>query len=77
MVLSELEKRQIEKNEERLWDLAALTAAPSLFQSLMQADNSEVLGGQSVGAWVAKQSYDLADALIRERRKRLTDVSSV
>lgn len=62
MSLSEEETRQFLKNEERLWDLAAITAASSICAIQPDMTLEEV----------SEQSYDLADALMAERRRRFS-----
>lgn len=63
-MITEDEKRQFLKNEEKLWDMAAITAAPTL-AGLTPAADLEL---------IAVEAYDLADALMAERRKRLQKV---
>lgn len=59
------EQKQILKNEERLWDMAAITIAPTLIGNLyFNAIRHDE---------IAKISFDMADALILERRKRLKE----
>lgn len=67
-MVTEEEKKQILKNEERLWDLAALTTAPTIYNLLKDSMPLDF----SALEFVSKEAYDLADALILERRKRLT-----
>lgn len=72
-MLTEEEKKQFAKNEEKLWDMAAITAAPTLYQ---MACNSIISTEEAkdVMPSIATISYALADALILERRKRLKEV---
>ena len=49
---------QFLKNQEKLWDLAAITAAPTIYQMGTTFEKSAYL------------AYDLADALMTERRMR-------
>lgn len=61
--------KQLLKNEERLWDLAALTIAPTIyhvFKDRLPLDRSGL-------DFVSIEAYDLADALMAERRKRLAE----
>jgi hypothetical protein len=60
-MITEDEKRQFLRNEEKLWDMAALTISSSLANHLV--DHSKIV----------KEAYDLADALMAERRKRLAE----
>lgn len=62
-IITEEERRQILKNEEKLWDLAAITIAPTLIGNLYFNEHTDKS--------IAKAAYDLADALILERRRRL------
>jgi len=66
MSITEEEKQRFLKNEEKLWDLAALTSAPTALQII--AVKNVIFTYEQVAA----ASYDLADALMAERRKRLT-----
>lgn len=68
-VITEDEKKQFLKNEERLWDLAALTISPTIYQCLKDRLPLDKSGLD----FVAIESYDLADALMAERRKRLAE----
>jgi hypothetical protein len=60
-MITEEEKRAFARNEEKLWDMAALTVAPTILQ----------LNEDELSCDIARLSYDVADALILERRKRL------
>ena len=70
--ITEDEKKAFAHNEEKLWDLAAITAAPTLFQWFIGLD-IEDMNDFNVTT-VTRISYDLADALILERRKRLKSI---
>ena len=63
------EKQQFLKNEEKLWDLAAITAASSIYQTLAGPSPHQLVSLDIV----ASVSYDIADALMIERRKRLKE----
>lgn len=56
------EIKRFKQNEERLWDLAAMTAAPTIMQLFAKKLTLDQ---------VAKLSYDLADSLMKERKNRL------
>jgi len=56
---------QFLKNQEKLWDLAAITAAPTLLQLYEGKDVPE-----DVFKLVANEAYELAEALMAERRMR-------
>lgn len=68
--LTEEEKKQFAKNEEKLWDMAAITAAPTIYQYLAGPSPHRLISIEIV----ADLSYDIADALMLERRKRLKEV---
>lgn len=59
---------QFLKNEEKLWDLAALTAAPTMYQFIREIPSGSKLDDME---WACSDAYDLADALMKERRRRL------
>lgn len=69
-MITEDEKKQILKNEERLWDMAAITAAPTILQLFMTIPKFGTLT-QAMIDRSAEEAFDLADALIKERRRRL------
>lgn len=59
--LTEDEAKQFLKNEERLWDMAALTIASALVGSGIEGSEEDI----------AVVAYSYSDALMKERRKRL------
>lgn len=66
--VTEEEKKAFEKNEERLWDMTALTVSSAIASHY---DPIFIDQGSTIKPLIAKISYDLADVLILERRKRL------
>jgi len=74
-LVTEDEIRKFIQNEEKLWDMAALTAAPTLFVYHAENGFEGLKGKDTPGELVARESYNLADALIKERKKRLTQAS--
>lgn len=74
-VITEEERKQILKNEERIWDMAAMTIAPTIYQGEVQ--KMDQLGFDLDFSlfykFAAQEAYNLADALILERRKRLKE----
>lgn len=65
MTEAEEAAKQFLKNEERLWDMAAMTICSSLV-------NSQPFHFQFEKEIIAEISYNLADVLMAERRKRLS-----
>ncbi len=68
---NEDEIKQFLKNEEKLWDMAALTIAPTVYQLLQHP--TSLFNCPGLAEDVAIESYRLADALMAERRKRLAE----
>lgn len=69
-MITEDEKKQFLKNEERLWDLAAITAAPTLLQLFVTIPKYSVITQHMLDR-ASEEAYALADALMKERRIRL------
>lgn len=73
MTNEEKEVQQFLKNEEKLWDLAAITAAPTILHAILEyryEKKSTNMTEESIVNRAVRRAYDLADALIAERKRR-------
>ena len=72
-MITEEEKRAFAKKEEKFWDLAALTSISNIYLAIWADEGSR----EGKYKYAAKEAYDLADALMIERRKRLKEPSKI
>lgn len=69
MVATEEELKKLATNEERLWDMAAITAAPTLLGFFIDLSGTVPVQQSQIDK-AAEEAYELADALLAERRRR-------